>query len=173
MSSAIMGIVEEILVKESPVGAPRKWRKIAFKVVNDYYSTFLDKDNSYLEKIAKGNTVTINYSLDASGKFRNIETVTIEKESSPAAAVAAISFSDKEARITRLACQRDAIDLVHKLVALEALNLGAKKGNKADVFFTYVDMYANKLAHIAWNIKSTDFNQAVEIAQETHATGTE
>lgn len=178
MSAEAIGVVEKVNTSFSQ-DPNKKWTKKSFKINADWYSAFLNKDNkAMLEAVNEGDSVRVGYITK--GDFKNLDSIETvaraEKNPVPTAGKAApVPYNPnvKEKRITFLASRRDAIEFVKALIQTESVSLGAKKGDKADIFYGLVNKYAARMAADAWdadNIKADEtINAAVEDAK-TYAT---
>lgn len=169
MSNEIVGVVEQSAVTYSPAGSPRKWVKRSLKVGGMWYSTFVnDKNKASIEAVNEGDSVRITY--EQKGDFRNIATVAVVTEAKvePGSAPRpAYNPDTKDFRITFLASRKDAIEFVKTLVQIDAVALGTKKADKADILYGLINKYAAKMTADAWHPEAVkdETDEAVEEAK--------
>jgi len=73
----ISGVIEDVLVAESKPDSKKKWKKIAAKINNGYYSTF-DKEIGQAISDCKGMSVDMRYTYD--GKYNTVVDFSIKQE---------------------------------------------------------------------------------------------
>jgi len=174
MSSETIGVVEQANVSYSPAGSPRKWVKRSLKVNGAWYSTFVnDKNKAMIESVNEGDSVRISY--EQKGDFKNINTVAVveaAKHDAPAGATAArpaYNPDTKDFRITFLASRKDSMEFVKMLIAADAVSLGTKKSDKADILYGLINKYAAKMTADAWHpevVKDETIDNDVEEAKQ-------
>lgn len=169
MSSETIGVVEQASVSYSPAGSPRKWVKRSLKVNGSWHSTFVnDKNKAMIESVNEGDSVRIAY--EQKGDFKNITTVAVVEAAKHAAADTgaarpAYNPDTKDFRITFLASRKDSLEFVKMLIQADAVSLGTKKADKADILYGLINKYAAKMTADAWHpevVKDETIDTAVE-----------
>jgi hypothetical protein len=174
MNQITSGVVEKVMFKEG-TGPRGPWRKGSILIKDAWYGAFEDRkaptSYTFWNNVREGVYVEIEYTSD--GKFNNLVAGKIVEniKNNPVAAKEVALVMDKDARITYLACQRSAIDLVNAMLAAQAISLGTKK--KAEAYYAFVELYANKLASAAWKITPAAFAEPNVAEEVVDAAGQE
>lgn len=148
--------------------------KGAVKVNDEWYGTFLNPEvKMALEGIEEGDSVKVTYVV--SGQYKNlagVEKVTAAaKAASPKVAKAVEKAEkradDKDSRITYLASRKDALQFVDLLIRNDALALGTKKSDKADIIDDAVEHYARLFVDRAYGVETETQAKVVEVSNES------
>lgn len=169
MSNEVLGVVQRVNITESAPNAARKWTKCSFLVNDAWYAAFINDDNKHmLQAIKEGDAVKVVYTVK--GDFNTLTNISVVAENKveykEPIEKARSAQSDKEFRITYLACRRDAIQLVTEAIKLGMLTMPKKQADQLDTFYGLVEEYAARMSHASFNITMDDV-APVEIAKET------
>ena len=156
-SQQTQGVVTKANTTFSPANAARKWTKKSFLVNDEWYGGFINADNKALyESINEGDAVKVLY--EDTGKYKNLVSIQLVEKGEPAKApvsksnMTPFSPTEKDFRITFLACRKDAIEFVKAAHQLGMISFGKKKADEMDIFEDLVNNYAIRFAMHAWKI---------------------